>query len=134
MGAKDKGSRHERALANKLWEMGCAVVRSGSSGGGVRTRFAPDIVALCKGTILVIEAKYRSKPIRIYLNEERARALMDFAERAGGSAYLAVKYGKQPWKAKQILAPEKIVVTPEEYEDLPELRHIILAALNKQLL
>ncbi len=43
--AKRKGSAHERALANKLWDMGLAVLRGGcSSGGGVRKRFVPDIV------------------------------------------------------------------------------------------
>ena len=134
MGAKDKGTRHERVLANRLWEMGCAVVRSGSSGGGIRNRFAPDIVAMCRGTILVIEVKYRSQPTPVYIGEERAKALLDFAERAGGSAFLAVKYGKQPWRAKRISEAAKISVTPSEYGQLPELRHIVLAALNKQLL
>ena len=109
------------------------MVRAGSSGGGVRARFAPDLVAMCRGRILVIEAKYRSEPATVALGEERAARLLDFAARAGGEAYLAVKYGRNPWRAKKITEPTRIAITPTEYPNLPELRHIVMAVLSYRL-
>ncbi|WP_243678979.1 Holliday junction resolvase [Vulcanisaeta distributa] len=100
--AKRKGgSAHERALANKLWSMGgLAVLRGGcSSGGGVRKRFVPDIVAIGPGFVLVIEAKYRSERSSIRIEGEKVEKLLEFAHRArGGDAYVAVKYKGDDWR------------------------------------
>ncbi len=95
---RDKGFRAERALANKLWALGFAVVRGGASGGGVRKRFVPDIVAMRNGKILIVEVKYRSKEEAIPIELERAKRLLDFAQRAGGEAFIAVKYGRREWR------------------------------------
>ncbi|MFP3161245.1 MAG: Holliday junction resolvase, partial [Vulcanisaeta sp.] len=78
---KRKGSAHERNLANKLWDMGLAVLRGCSSGGGVRKRFVPDIVAMGPGFVLVLEVKYRSERNPIRIEEEKVSKLLEFAER-----------------------------------------------------
>ncbi len=96
--SKIKGVKVERELANKLWSLGFAVVRSGSSGGGVRKRFAPDIVAMKNGKILVLEVKYRSKEESISISVDRLLKLLDFSRRAGGYAYVAVKYSGSQWR------------------------------------
>ncbi len=98
MSARGKGFRAERVLANKLWELGFAVIRGGASGSGVRRRFTPDIIAMRNGKILVLEVKYRSKEEPIPIERLRIEKLLDFARRAGGEVYIAVKYGKKKWK------------------------------------
>ena len=95
---KSKGFRAERILANKLWELGFAVVRGGASGGGVRRRFTPDIVAMRSGRIIVLEVKYRSREEPIPIERSRVEKLLDFAKRAGGEVYIAVKYGRREWR------------------------------------
>ena len=97
--SKAKGFRVGRELANKFWELGFAVMRGAASGAGARRRFVPDLVVMRNGRILVLELKYRSKSseiIRIELS--RVKKLKEFAARAGGRAYIAVKYGKEQWR------------------------------------
>ncbi len=95
---KTKGVRVERELANKFWQLGFAVVRSGSSGGGVRKRFAPDLVVIKNGKIVVLEVKYRSKDNKIQIDIDRVLKLIEFANRAGARAYLAVKFSNEQWR------------------------------------
>jgi len=95
---KTKGVRVERELANKFWQLGFAVVRSGSSGGGVRKRFAPDLVVMRNGKIAVLEVKYRSKDSRVQLDIDRIYKLREFANRAGAKAYIAVKFSNEQWR------------------------------------
>ncbi|ABO08501.1 Holliday junction resolvase Hjc [Pyrobaculum calidifontis] len=118
MSVKRKGSAKERELANYLWERGCAVLRGCSSGAGVRKRYVPDIVAICRGRVLVFEVKYRSKYTAVRIEEEKLEKLVKFAERAGGEAFILVKFGRGPWKVVKPTAR----VGREEYEGAVELR------------
>lgn len=97
----NKGVARERALANWFWELGFAVVRGPASGGGVRRRFAPDLVVLRGGRIFVFEVKYRAGG-EVYVDCGKLRNLAEFAKRAGGEAYLLVKVDSGPWKVTKI--------------------------------
>lgn len=128
---KRKGSAHERKLANELWDMGCAVLRGCSSGGGVRKRYVPDVVAICGGKILVFELKYRGKPATVKLERDKTVKLLEFSRRCGGRAFLAVKFGKMPWKVVEV--KEGVVVSRENYCSLPELTDIVRSCLSHSL-
>ncbi|ACB40276.1 Holliday junction resolvase Hjc [Pyrobaculum neutrophilum] len=129
MSVKRKGSAKERELANYFWERGCAVLRGCSSGGGVRKRYVPDIVAICRGVVLVFEVKYRSKASPIRLEPEKLEKLVEFARRAGGRPLLLVKYGRDPWRVLE--AREK--VDREEYEKSVELRAFLESLFSARL-
>ncbi|AFA39551.1 Holliday junction resolvase - archaeal type [Pyrobaculum oguniense TE7] len=129
MSVKRKGSAKERELANFFWERGCAVLRGCSSGGGVRRRYVPDIVAVCRGRVLVFEVKYRAKYAPIRLEPEKAEKLALFAKRAGGEAYLLVKYGREPWK----VLPLADRVGREEYEKGVELKAFVEALFSERM-
>jgi Holliday junction resolvase len=94
---KTKGVRAERELANILWSKGFAVIRGPASGAGVRKRFQPDLVAMKAGKILVIEVK-RTSSLPVYLRSEQVVGLSEFARRAGGIAYIAVKDKNKGWR------------------------------------
>ena len=111
---KRKGSAHERALANRLWSLGLAVLRGCSSGGGARRRFVPDIVAVYGGRVAVMEVKYRSKPETIRISRERVARLIEFARRCGGEAYIAVKFGGSEWRFVQLINEADVVIRPDE--------------------
>ncbi|RFA94208.1 Holliday junction resolvase Hjc [Pyrobaculum aerophilum] len=129
MSVKRKGSAKERELANFFWERGCAVLRGCSSGGGVRKRYVPDVVAICKGKVLVFEVKYRSKYAPIKIEQEKLEKLAVFAKRAGGEAYLLVKYGRNPWKVLEI----RDKIDREEYEKAVELRAFLEALFSQTI-
>ncbi len=94
-----KGFRVERELANRFWELGFAVMRGAASGAGARKRFVPDLVVMRARKVIILEIKYRSKENEhIKIENSRIRNLIEFANRAGGKAYIAVKYGKNPWR------------------------------------
>ncbi len=102
MNVKRKGSVKERDLANFFWKYGCAVLRGCSSGGGIRKRYVPDIVAICRGAVLVFEVKYRSKYSAIFIEGEKIEKLQNFAKRAGGRAHLLVKFGRGSWRVLDV--------------------------------
>ncbi|MFP3216850.1 MAG: Holliday junction resolvase Hjc [Vulcanisaeta sp.] len=131
---KRKGSTYERALANKLWSMGLAVLRGCSSGGGVRKRFVPDIVAIGPGFVLVLEVKYRSerKPVRI--EEEKVSKLLEFAKRAGGDAYVAIKFKGDDWRFIPITEKASIVVKPDDLYGAYTLEQLISKYVSRSLL
>ncbi|GGP20764.1 Holliday junction DNA helicase [Thermocladium modestius] len=110
MSHKAKGSSYERKIANYLWEEGFAVLRGCSSGGGVRRRYVPDIVATINGKTLVIEVKYRAREGTIYIEGDKYARLLEFARRASGAAYVAVKYGSDKWR---VIPAEKLERTGE---------------------
>jgi Holliday junction resolvase len=132
--AKKKGSQIERTLANKFWELGFAVVRGGSSGGGVRKRFVPDLVVMRNGKILVLEVKYRSKSSTIAISRERIEKLKDFAQRAGASAYIAIKYAYKDWRFVPLESLEKLSFTQSGYIYLDENKVEQLGLTLKQLI
>jgi len=129
MSVKRRGSAKERELANFFWERGCAVLRGCSSGGGVRKRYVPDVVAICRGRVLVFEVKYRSRYAPIKIETDKLEKLIAFAERAGGRAYILVKYGREPWKVLD--AAER--VDREEYEKAVELRAFMESLLSAKI-
>ncbi len=130
---KRKGTAHERNLALYFWERGCAVLRGCSSGGGVRRRYVPDIVAICNGVVLVMEAKYRGKPAHIYLDEEKMRGLVEFARRSRGRAMVVVKYGKGPWRAMPVVEPRPITIGRNDYDQFMDLGTLLASIQNRPM-
>jgi Holliday junction resolvase len=131
---KRKGSTHERNLANKLWDMGLAVLRGCSSGGGVRKRFVPDIVAMGPGFVLVLEVKYRSERNPIRIEEEKVSKLLEFAERARGHAYIAVKFKGDDWRFIPVTSKSSIVIKPDDLNNAYTLEQLIGKYVNRSLL
>nr|KJR71816.1 MAG: Holliday junction resolvase [Vulcanisaeta sp. AZ3] len=130
---KRKGSSHERSLANRLWDMGLAVLRGCSSGGGVRKRFVPDIVAIGPGFTLVIEAKYRSKGKPIRIEAKKVEKLLEFAKRAGGDAYVAIKYRGDEWRFLPITSGGDITVRPGDLSKAYTIEQLINKYVSKSL-
>lgn len=81
----------------KLWARGFAVMRAPASGSKVKKAIYPDVVAIRKGHIAVFEVKSRSKGENIYIEKEQVNKLVEFATRAGGKAYIAVKVVGSDW-------------------------------------
>ncbi len=80
-----------------LWEKGWAVIRGPASGGGSKARIQPDIVAVKNRKILVFEVKKaRSKPV--YLDPGQVLGLIEWARRAGGDAWIAVRIAGDGWR------------------------------------
>lgn len=96
--AKRKASRAENELATILWSMGYAVIRGPSSGGGVRRRFQPDLVAVKNGVILVFEVKTAREGEPLYVESSQIVGIQEFARRAGGFAYVAVRLKGGEWR------------------------------------
>lgn len=130
---KRKGSAHERELANKLWGMGLAVLRGCSSGGGVRKRFVPDVVAVGRGFVLVIEAKYRAEPTSIKIENEKVKKLLEFARRSGGDAYVAVKFKGLDWRFIQVSTEDDLVIRPDDLNNAYTLDQLINKYRSKSL-
>jgi Holliday junction resolvase len=79
-----KGSRNERELLYILHSRGFSCMRAASSGGF----FSPvDVVAIKKGLVLGLECKAWSRMPR--LEKRKARAFIDWCERAGALGFLA---------------------------------------------
>ncbi|MEB3758056.1 MAG: Holliday junction resolvase [Desulfurococcales archaeon] len=97
--SRQKGFYYERSLARKLWAKGFAVVRGPGSGGGAKEIVQPDLVAIRNGRIFVFEIKVRWKRTVIYLDRVKVERLKEFAKRAGGMAFIAVKIvDRTDWK------------------------------------
>lgn len=105
---KRRASVYENELANTLWEMGFAVVRGPSSGGGVRRRFQPDLIAVRRGVVLVFEVKLSRGGV-LYVDGEKVRRLLEFAGRAGGRAFIAVRIAGGEWRFHEAGALEETV-------------------------
>jgi len=92
------GFSHERELARRLWMLGYAVMRAPAS--GKRTRFLkyPDLVAIKNSRVLVFEVKTTRSLNNIYIPSRQVEKLLEFAKRACGEAYIAVKIiGSGKW-------------------------------------
>ncbi len=89
---KKLGFQRERNLVLSLWKLGFACIRSPASGSKTRRVIYPDIVALKKGTIIVIEAKTSEKRRTIYVRREQVDRLKAFAERAGALAFIGINF------------------------------------------
>ncbi len=86
-----RGFAYERELARELWNRGFACIRAPASGAKVRRRAQPDLVAMKNGVILVFEVKTRRKEGHVYIDAGQVEKLLEFARRAGGMAFIAVK-------------------------------------------
>ncbi len=86
------GFARERDLARLFWKKGFACIRGPASGAKAKRVVYPDIVAMKNGKIFVIEVKTREKRETIYVEKTKVERLIEFSKRAGGSAFLAVKY------------------------------------------
>ena len=97
--SRRKGAAHERDLAYRLFEAGFAVLRGPASGSKVKKLIYPDVVAIYKGKAFAFEVKAFSELRPIYLDAKRGERLLEFAERAGGEAYVAFKHiGSGEWR------------------------------------
>ncbi len=97
-GPRRRGFDAERELARILWSHGFAVIRGPASGAKAKHVTYPDIVALYKGRIFVLEVKYRhslSQPL--YVPLPQVEKLLEFAQRAGGEPLIAVKVPRRGW-------------------------------------
>ena len=129
--ARSKGFHYERVLARKLWSKGFAVVRGPGSGGGSSEIVQPDLIALKNGFIFAFEIKVRWKRTTIYLEREKVERLKEFARRANGKAFIAVKIVDSiDWRFVPV---EKMEVTKKgNYKITPEnmLRGLTIDELN----
>ncbi len=97
-----RGIEAERELAQLLWDKGWAVIRGPASGGGVRKRFQPDLVAIREGVILVFEVKTVSSQRPIYIDRRKLENLVEWSKRAGGVPVVAVRLPWKGWKIHDI--------------------------------
>lgn len=68
-----------------------AVMRAPASGSKAKRILYPDIVAIYRGKIIVVEVKTVKSPRNLYIEPHQVEKLLEFASRAGGDAYIAVK-------------------------------------------
>ncbi len=92
-----RGYRAERELVVQLWRRGFAVMRAPASGSKIKKAAYPDVVAIKSGRVAVFEVKSRSKEETIYLEREQVAKIAEFARRAGGRAYVAVRIPDRGW-------------------------------------
>jgi Holliday junction resolvase len=103
-----RGFSHERDLARKLWDHGLAVIRAPASGSKTKHLLYPDIVIIYKGKTAAIEVKTMKKTRTLYIEAYQVKKLLEFADRAGGEAYVAVKVvGTGEWIFMPISKLEK---------------------------
>jgi Holliday junction resolvase len=104
--SRSKGYRAERELVHILWKLGFAVMRAPASGARIRKAEYPDVVAIMKGRVAVFEVKSRTKPSGLYIESEQIKKLLDFAERAGGIPYIAIKIPHKEWRFIKVMKRE----------------------------
>ena len=101
--SRSRGYRAERELVHILWRLGFAVMRAPASGARMRKAEYPDVVAIMKGKVAVFEVKSRAKLSGLYVESEQIKKLLDFAERAGGIPYIAVKIPHREWRFIKVM-------------------------------
>lgn len=112
-GGRARGYRAERELVVKLWRRGFAVMRAPASGSKVKRAMYPDVVAIKRGRVAVFEVKSRSREEAIYLDRDQVEKMVEFAERAGGKAFVAIKIPGRDW----IFIPvERLELTRSAYK------------------
>jgi len=133
-----KGKRAEYELMRKLMRAGYAVMRAPASGAKARRVFYPDIFAVRysngKYRVLVFEVKLRKTKEYIFLTGPKVWLLKDFARRAGGEAYVAVKVAdEKKWYIFPIDVLEeqrwekgvRYVITKQMYQSAKTLSEVI---------
>ncbi|RLG80153.1 MAG: Holliday junction resolvase [Thermoprotei archaeon] len=97
--SRKRGFAHERDLVVKLWKRGFAVMRAPASGSKARRTKYPDVVAILNHRVFVFEVKTTSKERPIYIDKRQVDKVREFAKRAGGYAFIAVKVvGSGTWR------------------------------------
>lgn len=114
MSAKSKGIKAERELIHLFWEKSWSSVRVAGSGSSPFP--SPDIIAGKGLRKLALECKTLKKGKK-YLEQEGVEQLRIFAERFGAEAWLAMKFGGQPWSFLRLEDLEKtgscLAISPE---------------------
>lgn len=88
-----KGYRAENALVHELSRRGYMVIRAPRSG---RIGLAsPDIVAVKRGEVIVIECKSREAAFTV--QKEQLDELKEWVEKADATAYVGWKMSRKPW-------------------------------------
>ena len=87
-----KGKYYEYQLMWFLKKHGYYVIRAPASGRRGKRFFYPDIIAIKKGEILIIEAKMLTEPRGVYLDKDKVQKLLWVAKVTGGKSYLGVYY------------------------------------------
>lgn len=90
------GSKEERDLVNKLWNVGFAAMRAPASGGATK-RPLPDVLAGNGKLYLAIEVK-SSRQDHIYIDHAKIVNLIKFSEIFGAKAYVGAKFIRKPWR------------------------------------
>ena len=90
-----RGKAAELQLAKLLWKRGYAVMRAPGSGKKYKKLKPPDIMAVKRIDgelkVLIFEVKYRERPMTVYIADYTFNTLKEYARRAGGEAYIAIK-------------------------------------------
>lgn len=131
MSNKSKGIQAEREIIHLFWKTGkwtaCRVAGSGSM------RYpSPDIIANKQGIHLAIECK-KTKSEYQYFEKDEIKNLLDYSEKAGARALVAIRFPKSEWK---FIDPFDLKKTPNRYVINPkllELKGINFDELTKNL-
>ncbi len=133
-----RGFRAERELVKKLWKYGFAAIRGPASGAKVKKSVYPDVVAIYKGKVLVFEVKSRKKLQSIYMKREQLDKILEFARRAGGEAFIAIRLSDlRDWRivptSSLSIEGDRVKVPKDVIERAPSFETFISTILNKPL-
>jgi len=133
-----RGFAAERELVKKLWRYGFAAIRGPASGAKIKRSVYPDVVAIYRGIVLVFEVKSRKKLQNIYMSREQLEKLLEFARRAGGKPFIAVKISElRDWRivsAENVtISGSRVKIPKEVIESSPPLTVFLSSILNKSL-
>ena len=133
-----RGKQAELELVKKLRKAGYAVMRAPASGARTKRVFYPDVFAVrfdgSRYRVLVFEVKLRKHRDAIYLAAPKVWMLENFARRAGGEAYIAVRVSEEKrWYLFPLDILEKqrwekgirYVITKQMYEKAKRLSEVI---------
>jgi Holliday junction resolvase len=108
-----KGSDFERFIVGEFMERGWVAFRA--AGSGKADKSLPDVVAAKAGRMIMVECKATSKD-RLSL-KPAILSLADYAAKAGGKAYVAVRFFRQHARLYDIgnlLAKEDYTITDKD--------------------
>jgi holliday junction resolvase Hjr len=92
--SKAKGSRAERELFHKLWDVNYAVLRT--AGSGSTTKPAPDLLASNGKRTLAIECK-SIKDTKKYFDKEELEQLHTFSTLFGAESWIGIRFDNKGW-------------------------------------
>ena len=90
--SKKRAADYERVLVNRFWDYGFGVMRAPSSSGTSKMP-RPDVFAGSaeKKMLLALEIKTSRQDV-FYIQPEQIQGLIEFSDRMGAKAYVAVKF------------------------------------------